>query len=148
AEVAHLLRARPGQRERGEGRVDPALAPDQVGLGPLDGVDVRVDRLTALLRGVRAAPGEHEDREHARRAAEHYFRRSTVETLPSRWAKTSLTSPLPAANQQVRVPLPYGKPFWVSVERTTSARNDPAGTCTDCMPTTRVWPSTPNVRKS
>ena len=44
-----------------------------------------------------------------------------METLPSPWAKTSLTRPLHLARtSKCAMPVPYGKPGCLSVERTTS----------------------------
>jgi hypothetical protein len=71
-----------------------------------------------------------------------------VETLPLRWRKTSLTSPRPGANHIVRLPLPNGKPRWVSVDSIAIALRRPAGTRTFCIPSTRERPVTPNTSKS
>src|SRR6266542_2793915 len=120
-------------------------------LDPVDAVEVGVDRVPALRLRRGAASGEEEcgEEDEAERSAHaRYFSRTTVETLPSPWWKTSLTRPFPATNQLVRVPLPNLKPGWLSEARTTSASNVPAGTLTFWIPSTFDEPLTPNVEKS
>ena len=82
-------------------------------LGVIDLEKVGIDGCAAALGSVRAAAAREDDRatdERADQGQPHgaYLISSTVETLPSAWAKTSLTRPFVGANQQVRVPLPYG----------------------------------------
>ena len=76
----------------------------------------RAHRPLAPMRGV-AAACEHVSRSRLSLLEEHDGRNAAVPC-----AKTSFTRPTPGANQQVRVPLPYGNPRCVSVERTTRAR--------------------------
>ena len=57
----------------------------------------------------------------ASRRAIGYLTRTTVDVLRSACLKTSFTSPLPGANQLVRVPLPNLCPAWFSFVLTASA---------------------------
>src|SRR5439155_24951132 len=99
--------------------------------------------LTQTTAATRAASRIDPRRTRDRVALWRQLRRRTCETLPSPCWKTSLTRPLPGANQLVRRPLPHGKPACFSVVRTTTAENVPAGTVTFCTPTTRELPTTP-----
>src|SRR5215831_18662966 len=78
-----------------------------------------------VLLGFRAAMHE---RTHGQGRC--YFSSSTGDMLPSPCFQTSLTSPLPGANHDSRVPLPNGNLFSVRLETTASAWKVPAGTFT------------------
>src|SRR5689334_17626726 len=102
------------------------------------------------MRAAPAADEEHRrerDREEAQ-THRYFLIRTTCDVLPSPCLNTSLTSPLPGANQQVRVPLPNLKPGCFIVVRTASAWNVPPGTLTFWMPSTVEEPVTPYDVKS